>query len=221
MVLIREYFPSDALKLINRSESMVVRAGVRSTTVKAGVKDKFGAHSVGRHLLKGAPGSLGGGVPFNQFKDRFLNSPGNLSSAWAGKGDMAISLCELLNSTIGQFALGKMEAGVGRVVVHYHNEGSLAGLFSGLAGSMQFHESRVNKTSVGAKSSQKTSSVTTSKIVAVVAVLDRFGSSLHLQTLFPSSDGSRSNASWLVGNVNVYAELTLSGRIHSQLTPVA
>ena len=133
---------------------------------------------------------------------------------------MAISLCELLNSTIGQFALGKMDSGIGRVVVHYHNEGTLAGLFRGLAGSVQFHESRVSKTAVGASSTKNTSSVSTSKIAAVVAVLDRFGSSLHLQTLFPCSDGSKSNASWLVGNVKVSAELTLSGRIHTRLAPI-
>ncbi|MFO0740397.1 MAG: hypothetical protein U0270_31160 [Labilithrix sp.] len=153
MPLAREYFPSDTLKLINRSEHLVVRGGVRDTTAKLGAEEKHGAHTIGRHLIDRLPtkpgerpaasGSLGKGVKFDDFRDRFLNAPENKSSAFAGKGEMAILLCELLNSDVGQYALRLLDRGTGRVVVHYFNERKLAGLFNGLAGKATFQESTI------------------------------------------------------------------------------
>jgi hypothetical protein len=234
MPLQREYFPSDTIKLINASESQVVRSGARSSTIAAGVDDRFGAHSIGRHLLKGAPGSLGEGVPFNEFKDRFLSSPEMMSSAWAGKGEMATCLCELLNSTIGQFALGQLDRGVHRIVVHYLKEGTLDGLFGGLAGAAKFDQSRVQvrpasiqkeQVTVMAKGVAKTfekkvqvprqvtASVARTQIVSVNAVLDRFVGGLHLQTLFPSSDATQSYAEWRISTISMRADLSHSGTI--------
>src|SRR5690606_16973203 len=129
--------------LINRSEALAVRNGVRGTASALGVEDKHTAHTIGRHLVKGSPGALGLGIEFSAFRDRFLEAPDNLSSAWAGKGEMAILLCELLNSDIGQLALGHLDRGVHRVMVHYLNLGKLAGLFGGLAGKTKFLESKV------------------------------------------------------------------------------
>jgi hypothetical protein len=149
MPLAREYFPSDTLKLINKSEHLAVRGGLRDTITALGVDEKYGAHTIGRHLVnrlpgrKGTTGALGIGVKFEDFRDRFLNSPENKSSAWAGKGEMAILLCEMLNSAIGQYALALLDKGTSRVVVHYFNERKLAGLFGGLAGGALFQESSI------------------------------------------------------------------------------
>ncbi len=217
MPLKREYFPSDTLKLINQSEGLVVRNRVRSTGAVAGVDDSKTAHTIGRHLLKGSPGSRGLGIPMAEARDRFLDAPDNVNSVWAGKGEMAILLCELLNSDIGQQALAVMDGGVQRVVVHYLNLGKLKGLFGGLAGQAQLRESRVTVTPaseaiiqvlvMNAKTNQPVmvngtpkminrTIVTPKKAVAEIkasdiaslnAVLDRFGNSLHLQTFYPSS----------------------------------
>jgi hypothetical protein len=141
MPFAREYFPSDTLKLINKSEHLAVRGGVRGTGTDLGVEDKQLAHTIGRHLLSGSPGALGKGVPVDEFRDRFLGSPENRNSGWAGKGDMAVLLCEALNSEIGQLALKQLDRGIGRVSIHYLNLGKLAGLFGGLAGKVQLAES--------------------------------------------------------------------------------
>lgn len=155
MPLVREYYPSDTLKLINQSEHKAVRGGLRGTWQALGIEEKKGAHSIGRHLVKSRPeyagkkmttGSLGQGVAYDDFRDRFLDAPDNLSSAWAGKGEMAVLLCELLNSDLGQYALGLLAGGQDRVMVHYFNEGKLRNLFGGLVGMAQFLESAVTVT---------------------------------------------------------------------------
>jgi hypothetical protein len=250
MVLKREYYPSDTLKLINQSESFLVRGGARTTPAAAGTDEKYGAHTIGRHLLKGAPGALGLGVPMTEFRDRFLNSPDNLSSAWAGKGEMAILLCELLNSDMGQLALEQLDKGVHRVMVHYLNLGKLGALFDGLAGSVKFQESQIKVTPaseivvlepiINSKTNQpvlvngvpktrpKTipvprmavADVKAKQIASVNAVLDRFGSSLHLQTFFPSSDAAVSYAEWRVGGVGIVAAIDKNGKLLTKMQPV-
>jgi hypothetical protein len=250
MPLMREYYPSDTLKLINRSESLLVRGGVRGTAAMLGADDKHAAHSIGRHLLKGAPGARGLGVPMAEFRDRFLDAPDNVSSAWAGKGEMAILLCELLNSDIGQYALGQMDRGVSRVIVHYLNLGKLAGLFGGLAGKAAFRESRIIVTPaaevvtmvpvINTKTNkpvmvngaakmiaQRTllprkaaADVKAKDIASVNAVLDRAVGALHLQTFYPSSDPVVSFAEWRVGGVSMRAAYDANGRLLSRMTPL-
>lgn len=124
----REYSAADALRLINRSEHLAVRDGVRGTAAALGVPDDKVAHSLSRHLLKGSPGALGEGVASNEFRDRFLDAPENRNSGWLGKGEMALLLCEALNSNIGQHALRQLDRGVGRIMIHYLNLGKLRAL---------------------------------------------------------------------------------------------
>ncbi len=249
MNLKREYFPSDTLKLINQSEGLVVRNRVRNTGAALGVDDSKTAHTIGRHLIKGSPGALGKGIPMADARDRFLEAPDNVNSVWAGKGEMAILLCELLNSDVGQQALAVMDSGVSRVVVHYMNLGKLAGLFGGLAGQAQLRESRITVTPpmealvqevvINSKTNQPilvkgvpkmiTKKIVTPKkavgeikardIVTVNAVLDRFAHSLHLQTLYPSTEAVDSYAEWRVGGISVVGYFS-GGRFQTRMTPI-
>ncbi len=245
MPLKREYFPSDTIKLINRSESHKVRGGAR---IAAADDDKHGAHTIGRHLIKGSAGALGKGIAMADFRDRFLDAPENISSAWAGKGEMAILLCELLNSDVGQRALQVMDSGVHRVVVHYFNQGKLAGLLHGA----QFRESTVkvtpafesiamvplmnSKTGLGivdkngiakmiAKKTltpkKSAATVKARDIVSVNAVLDRYGSAMHLQTFYPSSEMITDYCEWRVGGVSVVGTFSPSGSPLTKVLPMS
>lgn len=223
----REYYPSDTIKLVNRSEGMMVRNRVLQTPVQAGESAHNSAHAIGRHLLKGAPGSLGQGVAAGAFADRFLSDPldsngaPRLSSAWSGKGEMVIMLCELLNSDIGQIALKAMDRGVRRVFIHYLNQGKLAGL---LRGSTTFKESQINVTPPKQVLIEKTfqtksgpltkmiaqnvpgsklAVVTARQIASVNTVIDAHRDGLHIQTLYPSGDMSASFCEWFIGGVRV------------------
>jgi|GEM_PF-5294459 len=134
MPLKRSYTAAQALKLINQSEG------------RAGISGK-GAHAVSRHLLQGTPGAglwNPGAGTFDPkgasgtfVRDRFVNDPTDAdgsyrkSSAWMGKGDMAVMLTDLLNSAIGQAALEALDAGADRVSVNYVNEGKLSRHFGG------------------------------------------------------------------------------------------
>jgi hypothetical protein len=249
MPLKREYFPSDALKLINQSEGLVVRNRVRNTGAALGVDDSKTAHTIGRHLIKGSPGALGKGIPMAEARDRFLEAPDNVNSVWAGKGEMAVLLCELLNSDVGQQALAVMDNGVSRVVVHYLNLGRLAGLFGGLVGQSQLRESRIVVTPasealvqvavMNTKTNQPilvkgvpkmiTKTIVTPKkavgnikacdIVTVNAVLDRFGNSLHLQTFYPSTEAVESYAEWRVGGISLVGYFS-GGKFQTKMVPV-
>jgi hypothetical protein len=224
----REYFPSDTLKLINKSEGRLVRDGKqRDPTADEKLKGHQ-AHSVGRHLAKGAPGGLGHGAPKDQIRDRFLADPYDdkgelrMSSGWLGKGDMAVLLCELLNSPAGQAGLGGLDSGAGRVGIHYVNEGKLEKLFGGLVGQLKMLSGEIRVSAVaptllyheGEKNPKrgqirkivynkyKALGVLRERDVAAVhAVLDAFGNELHLQTLFPSVDLEKSYAEWKQGGV--------------------
>ena len=248
MPLKREYFPSDTLKLINQSEGLVVRNRIRSTGAAAGVDDSKTAHTIGRHLIKGSPGALGMGIPMAEARDRFLDAPDNVNSVWAGKGEMAVLLCELLNSDIGQQALSVMDGGKQRVVVHYMNLGKLNGLFGGLIGSAQLRESRVTvmpaiqaimqvvamntKTNMpvmvnGVPRMVNKTIFTPKKVVAEIkardiaslnAVLDRFDNSLHLQTFYPSSEAVESYVEWRLGTVSIVGFIS-GGRFLTKMIP--
>jgi hypothetical protein len=241
----REYFPSDTLKLINQSEG------------RAGISGK-GAHALSRHLLKGSPGAVlydtgtgtvgGVGVDSDTFRDRFKNaSPlpsGDMpvNSGWTGKGDMAVLLCELLNSPVGQVALGQLDSGTKRVSVHYLNLGKLAKLFYGLAGGLQMNvaettitpatvqEVLVQKTNPKSGAliqymqknkipEQRTGNVKAAGIASVAAVLDNVGGDLHLQTFFPAHYAVESHAGWSVGQVCMVATVNPSGQVTIRITP--
>jgi hypothetical protein len=226
------------LKLINQSEHHLVRGRVQQTAEAAGADPSKAAHSIGRHLLKGAPGARGLGVPAEEFRDRFLDAPGAVNSGWAGKGEMALLLSELLNSDIGQFALGALDRGANRIAVHYLNAGKLAAL----TGHVKMNESRVTvvpaqevitmkdifnkKTgalikSIPAKQTipgSKSAKVLAKDVAVVNAVLDRHGQGLHLQTLFPSSEAAESYADWRIGGVEIRAAF-VHGKVVERVTP--
>ena len=237
----REYFPSDTIKLINQSEGMMVRNRLRLTPAQAGESAHNSAHAIGRHLLKGAPGALGGGIAHTAFADRFLTDPldsngqPRLSSAWSGKGEMAIMLCELLNSDIGQLALKAMDRGIRRVFIHYMNEGKLNAL---LKGSTTFKESQVQvtpasqvlidktfQTSKGPLTKQiaqkipesRKSDVKARDIASVNAVIDPHRGGLHIQTLYPSSDASASFCEWFIGSMRVISVVDRAGKVQEKL----
>lgn len=243
----REYFPSDALRIINKSEGFLVRNRQRMTAHAAGEPERRSAHAIGRHLLSGSPGSRGLGVGMVDFKDRFLANPtyddgsSRFSSAWLGKGDMAVLLCEALNSQIGQAALGALDLGVTRVAVHYLNAGKLAGLFGGMAGSVQMQVSEImvtpqrtvlewrefhnKKGEVIRKElprripASKSASVSSEGIAAVHLVLDAFKGGIHLQTLFPGHQIIPSTAEWSIGRVNILALAGKGGNIEHHMSP--
>lgn len=237
----REYFPSDTIKLINQSEGMMVRNRRRLTPAQAGESDHNSAHAIGRHLLKGAPGALRHGIGHIAFADRFLSDPldsngqPRLSSAWSGKGEMAIMLCELLNSDIGQVALRAMDRGVKRVFIHYMNEGKLNGL---LKGSTKFKQSQINVTPASQVLIEKTfntsngpltkkiaqkipesrkSEVKAQEIASVNAVIDPHRGGLHIQTLYPSSDASASFCEWFIGTMRVVSVVDGGGKVREKL----
>jgi hypothetical protein len=223
MALKREWFPSDTIKLINRSEDHLVRDGRLQTPAAAGEDPTKGAHAIGRHLLSSAPGALGNGVTTADFRDRFLDAAGNVSSVWLGKGDMSMLLCEMLNSRIGQAALNNLDLGVRRIAVHYLNLKAL----SHMTGNLTMQESNMHvtpasetlvdfvvtnsKTGAYIKTIQRrqvipavrTGVVTVVDIGMVHAVLDRHGANLHLQTLFPSSELAESTMDWRIGSVSM------------------
>jgi hypothetical protein len=230
----RDYTAAQALKLINSSERLAVRAGVRGTAADLGVDGHHTAHTIGRHLLKGSPGALGQGVDHDVFRDRFLASPESKNSGWAGKGEMALLLCEALNSEVGQYAMRQLDGGASRVVIHYLNLGKL----KFLTGKAKLKETSYDvtpareivvlepiintktnapvidtKTGLPKTKPNKTiiprvvtGKVTAADIAAVNVVVDAFGAGeLHLQTFFPSSEATESYCEWKVGMVTTVA----------------
>lgn len=233
----REYYPSDTLKLVNQSEGKI------GSTGKA-------AHALSRHLMKSAPGAVlwndssgkvdSVGITGDDFRDRFKSSPGTANSGWLGKGDMAILLCEALNSDVGQEALGALDAGVTRVAIHYLNLKKLAKLFDGL-GNVDMKSSNwlvtparvemVSRTFSNSKgetftkqirkkiAKQVTSAVKPVDLAAVHVVLDNVGGRLHLQTLFPGADPVESHADWVLGVLNVTVTVDSSGSVVKTTLP--
>ena len=232
----REYFPSDTIKMINASEGQLGSSGMA-------------AHSMSEHLMQGAPGavlfnplnskSLGGvrmdkvGNSAADFRDRFKGSPGTVNSGWLGKGDMALLLCELLNSDVGQEAMGALDGGCQRVEVHYLNLKKMAKIFGSL-GSVDMNMSNwvitpavtieVPTTVTQKDGSSKTfnKKVTTPKQVNAVvkavdmasvhAVLDKLDGRLHVQTLFPDNQTVESHAKWRLGTGKVTVTVAADGK---------
>lgn len=238
----REYYPSDTIKIVNQSE------GKLGTTGKA-------AHAIAEHLMKGSPGAVSydmarsqaeGGVQMNSagigasaFLDRFKEAPGTANSGWLGKGDMAVMLCEVLNSEVGQEALGALDGGVQRVEVHYLNEKKLAKAFGGLGGvgmkqslwtltpatSVMVTKTAVNKKgeTVSYKAKQTTpksvdGAVKALDLTTIHAVLDGIDGRLHLQTLFPDNNTVESHAKWRLGTGTMTVTIGTNGKPVSKLT---
>lgn len=234
MAYARDYTAAEALTMINRSEHLVVRDSRRGTGAEFGVDDDYTAHTLSRHLLKGSPGALDKGVAPDAFRDRFLGSPENTNSGWAGKGEMALLLSETLNSEVGQYALRQLDKGIGRVMIHYFNLGKLRVLMGNaklkeasydvtpakeVIAMEPIFNSKTNAPIIDPKTGlQKTKQVkstipksvtgkvTAADIASVNVVLDRFGAGeLHLQTFFPSSEATESYCEWMLGMVKIVA----------------
>jgi len=229
----REYYPSDTIKIVNQSE------GKMGSTGKA-------AHAIAEHLMKGAPGAVqynealskakggvrmdGVGISGEGFRDRFKDSPGTANSGWLGKGDMALLLCELLNSDVGQEAMGALDSGVQRVEVHYLNLKKMAHIFGSLGNVNMKHSNWLVTPAVSQMVTQTAKNkagetisfqkkVTTPKqvnsvvkavdLASIHAVLDAMAGRLHLQTLFPDNQTVESHAKWRLGTGTV--TLTFEG----------
>jgi hypothetical protein len=242
MSFTREYFPSDTLKLINESEGKMVRAGVQRAPADPAEAAKS-AHSIGRHLLRGSPGAgAGQGVGHDTFKSRFEATPfyddGSLrkNSGWKGKGDMAIALCDLLNSNLGQAALAALDGGAERVVINHVNVGAvhkMTGKEPAMVTAMlttyaapifvlNHPEAIARRGLPRVKEILPRMGVTSymrdRDIVAVTAVLDRHGTSLHLQTLYPNDEfHGAGSASWKIGTCTKTVEVTRSGSLRVTL----
>ena len=198
MAFSREYYPSDTIKILNESEG------------KAGISGKL-AHAFSRHLVSTAKGSLHQGVDRDTFANRFANDPldehgeERVNSGWAAKGDMAVVLCELLNSDVGQYGLSGLDGGATRACVQYFGTGSvvdpifrqpLSGnrsefRFAAVAPTITYHNNHPKNPLRG-----QVRSITPNKritkgvirmkdLVGSFAVLDKMGDRLHLQTFFP------------------------------------
>jgi hypothetical protein len=229
-MLKREYYPSDTIKLINQSE------GRTGSTGKA-------AHAIAQHLMAMAPGAVlwnvkGSkiekvGIGEDGFRDRFKDSPGTANSGWLGKGDMALLLCEVLNSDVGQAALGALDSGVTRAEVHYLNLKQMAKMLGSL-GKIQMKSSNWVVTPATVIDVQKTFTkkdgtsftktvpqkvpktvapvVQKEQLAMVHAVLDNLGGNLHLQTFFPDTAAEPSSANWVLGTVNVTVTFDTNGK---------
>ncbi len=192
----REYYPSDALKILNRSEG------------RAGISGQL-AHAIKRHLRNSATGGQHTGVSKEVFARRWEANPidedGNyrVNSGWLGKGDMALLLCQLLNSECGGFGLEALDRGVQRVTVrHYFRDatdffgnqltGAVAELrVSANAPTLVYHDNHPNNPLRGQIRSITINPPTYKGVIRMkdvmgaVAVLDNLGGELHLQTFYP------------------------------------
>lgn len=233
-----EYNAANAIRLINKSEGSSLSNGARKPDTE------HGGHAIGRHLVQTFSGGNYNSAPYERFRNRFVNNPINsdgtamLSSAWAGKGDMALLLCELLNSKIGQLALAKLDNTIPRIFIHYLNEQRLRALY----GNLHMLESRVavtpestvtvnediynKKTNEFIKTLTKTVKIPRSAdgkvkpqlIASMNALLTTDGKSLHLQTFFPSTDASSSYAEWSTGDVKNASAFGTDGIVYSKAT---
>jgi hypothetical protein len=215
MGVAREYTAAQALKILNQSEGLVVRSRIR----RAPLQDESPAHTFARHLMYA--GHYGKGESYKKMspqaglegiRDRFINAPTNVSSGWFRKGDMAVRLVELLNSDIGQEALGLLDRGVRRVAVHYRNRAVMKLAIKGGNVFDPKHASATydvtpetkkavphdifNKKGEFIKTIMKMETVPKkvtpvlhhANVVGVHVVLEKFGSDgLHVQTFFPSA----------------------------------
>ena len=236
MTVKREFTTAQALQLINASEGNIVRDG----RMRKADHDEPGAHSLGRHLvsagnIKGVPSGPQAGADF--VKNRFINSPDMVSSAWYKKGDMAIRLAEALNSKIGQKALEAIDnQGLTRIVIHYINQNTMShptGLFDPSHMSVDYtvtpdsfktedvdiYNKKVSPP-IFIKTIQKkkkikgftTPNVSDKDVVGIHLVLDVYpGDKLHLQTLFPSFELAANSFEYSVWDVSWTVTETGSG----------
>lgn len=232
MPIAREYTAAQALRLINESEGQIVRDANRRQPNKDEIADELYAHAMGRHLVSsGLLGASQGGGPSGPqaglaaIRDRFLSAPTNVSSGWFRKGDMAVRLCELLNSRIGQAALAELDKGVNRVAIHYVNKNKMGtGLFNPKHASASYQVTPATETMVtksvtfqsktGPVIKNITQKVKTpmsvkpvlksEDVVGIHAVIDRVGTNgIHLQTLFPSATLDADSADYCVGDLKM------------------
>lgn len=240
MTVVRQYYPADAIKLLNGSEG------------KAGRSSEL-AHSMSRHLRQSPRLKSAGEKPLHQgvdadvFARRFENNPLNddgsdrINSGWLGKGDMAMLLCRLLNSPAGRSGLAGLDApatraGAKRVMVqaYFTSATDLSGTkFSGARAEMrtstvaptitrhgddprnplhgQIRTIRMNRPVHRGVIRRK-------DIVGAVAVLDNVGDSLHIQTFYPLFTVSgRPKAEYDVGPVRKVVEIGSDGAPHTTL----
>ncbi|MHC5004684.1 MAG: hypothetical protein ACYTJ0_16345, partial [Planctomycetota bacterium] len=69
----REYYPSDTLKMLNKSEGKAARGGVRYPESLRAIFSLPTAHSQGRHLV-GATGTTAHSTTRQRIADRFVNN---------------------------------------------------------------------------------------------------------------------------------------------------
>lgn len=188
-MFLREYFPSDTIKLINQSEG------------RAGVSGKA-AHALSRHLLARSPGAvlynhttakIGGiGVGGEAFRDRFKNASPQASgdmpvnSGWIGKGGMGMQLAEtsITPATVQEVLVNTLNPKTGAQITYTQ-------------------KNRIPE--------QRSGNVKAANIASVAAVLDNVGGVLHLQTFYPAHYAVESHASWTLGMVSMVATINPAG----------
>lgn len=193
----REYYPSDAIKIINQSEK------------RQGVSGKE-AHAISRHLRNSATGGNHDGVELGIFLKRWEDNPYSdsgetrINSGWLGKGDMALLLSNLLNSPVGQAALGGLDASATRAsVTAYFSDAQdfFGNRFGGAVAELRtmiqapifkYHAVHPKNPYSGQLKSIKVQKakhkgvLRMRDIVGAVAVLDDLGGTTpHLQTFYP------------------------------------
>lgn len=193
----REYFPSDALKIINQSEN------------KPGTSGK-NAHAISRHLRNSAKGSNHHGVELGIFLKRWEDNPytdsgdTRINSGWLGKGDMALLLTNLLNSPVAQAALSALDKNATRASVTAYftdAEDFFGNRFGGAVAELrtmvqspifQYHPVHERNPfsgqlkSIRVQKAKHKGVLRIRDIVGAVAVLDNMGgSNPHLQTFYP------------------------------------
>ncbi|MCB9958798.1 MAG: hypothetical protein H6843_09365 [Rhodospirillaceae bacterium] len=192
MAFARDYTPAQTLKILNESEG------------QAGTSGEL-AHAFSRHLRNSAHGGVGKAA----FAARWETDPYDdntdyrINSGWLAKGDMAVLLCRLLNSPIGQAGLHGLDGAADRVCVNGFFKDvsgfggtSLGGAVAELRALPQpadfiYHDDHPKNPLRGQLKTIKTKPmkfkgvIRMKDIVGAVAVLDKMGTRLHVQTFYP------------------------------------
>ncbi|MCA8906898.1 MAG: hypothetical protein KDA49_15100 [Rhodospirillaceae bacterium] len=225
MAFARDYTPAQTLKILNDSEGQPGTSGEN-------------AHAFSRHLRN----SGHGGVSKATFAARWENDPYDdnseyrINSGWLGKGDMAVLLCRLLNSPIGQAGLGGLDGSADRVCVNAFFSDtsgfggtSLGGAVAVLRGLPQpaefiYHDDHPKNPLRGQLKTIKTKPmkfkgvIRMKDIVGGVAVLDKMGTRLHVQTFYPLFEvKGRGFAEYRMGTSVVTKSETHTDYIHTTI----
>jgi hypothetical protein len=235
MAFVREYYPSDAIKFLNKSEGQPGMSGEAAHAMAMHLRHSPGPDSRG---AQGLHQGVGAGKFAKRFQDNPIDDNGNyrINSGWLGKGDMAILLSQLLNSPAGQSGLAGLDSHATRVVVQtyfsdardFHGKklgGAVAEIrTSPSAPTLSYHAINPQNPLSGQLRSVKINKPThigvirMKDIVGAVAVLDKVAGGLHVQTFYPLfTVNGQAQAEYKIGTMKKLVTFNAAGQPHVQL----